>query len=121
MWNHHPSQWPDIHASFRKFNQDYFEGKLDSVGLQWCTYMPPNVDGRFRCRTQSDSALIDLNPWRMAHRPMKQIDEFLLHMMIHTYLDHCEKSDPNDKHGPNFQYEVFRVRRDSGLKLPRFC
>ena len=97
---------PDIGELFMKYNQIYFDNKLEFCIVQWSdTYKHPvnMYENSGYCYYNGKICYIYLSKPILQYRPTKEIIETLIHEMIHGYLylmdvHHHDRSD----HGKRF-------------------
>lgn len=108
---------------YQALNRRYFGGKLPAATIRW-----ERCAGYFgRCWSNANgicekgrggrwynrgTVLIVLNPAMISKQPRFFVP-VLLHEMIHGFLGAVMRQ-PRERHGPEFQFQVERIRRVGG-------
>eukprot|EP00347_Sterkiella_histriomuscorum_P023736 403333563 len=107
----------DIHELFLFYNVAFFQGKLDCVILEWSTKMTLCAG---ICYYQNGLCTLRLSKQLLKYRSEKELQETLIHEMIHAYLFLTKKSysrDGSDGHGPDFQGKMREINEQTGFNI----
>ena len=107
----------NIHELFQFFNLAFFDNKLDVVILEWSTKMTFCAG---ICYYQDGLCTIRLSKQLLKYRSEKELQETLIHEMIHAYLFLTKKGydrDGTDGHGKDFQLKMREINQIAGLHI----
>ncbi|CAJ0943361.1 unnamed protein product, partial [Mesorhabditis belari] len=110
---------PDIFALFEKFDKLFFEGQLACGKIEWSPRMTVSAGICYFDKSEGPF-LIRLSKPLLKDRPRKDIEETMLHEMIHAYLFVTKGFSIRngvDGHGPMFQEHMRRINIEAGTDI----